>query len=98
MTIGSDNEQSVISGIENTQWLVCFYEIGLVGSKWDPYFAVSPDGMAVIKVNNKEVIATVEIKSRVAVETIAFAMRAAKKHGKLVICAYNGEFFNEYLN
>ena len=79
MAIGSDNEESVIMAIQSSDWLISLYSVGLLASKWDEYFAVSPDGIGIIKVGDKQQMATIEIKTRVAADTIAFAMSAAEK-------------------
>lgn len=89
MKRGSLNEVPTVEQLETMEWVLEFYEVGLLESRETPILAVSPDGIARINVEGYEEsqIATVEIKTRQAIDTI--------NHTSHVTCVYDDDVFKE---
>ena len=49
MAIGTDNESLVLDALARKDFVVELFEVGLLGNKTHPFFAASPDGIALIK-------------------------------------------------
>ena len=95
MAIGTDNKRSVIKALRKKDFILGIYEVGLIVSRFHKYIAVSPDGIALIEVDDCQHVATVEIKSRVKESTREASVSAAMKHGVIVRCDYNDSKFKD---
>lgn len=83
MCIGTKNEDAILATFKNHS-----NSRGLLESKHVPWLAVSPDAIAIIKnPHGEKVLATVEVKTRVAPERITEAeTSAARWNNKLIVC------------
>ena len=71
MITGTENEEPISQKLETEDFVVAFFEVGLLQFTNIPYLAVSPDGVAIIKLQDgTEETACMEIKTRVAEMTI----------------------------
>ena len=59
------------------------------------YIGVSPDEIAKIDVDGTIVFACIEVKFRLAGSTILKAVAAAEKQGRVVVCGFGDERFND---
>ncbi len=96
MARGTSNEVPVALKFLQEDFVVDFFEVGLLQSKQHPFLGVSPDGVALTNnasVSNK--VACVEIKTRVGDAPIRKATEAASDHGRVVNCAFDDEVFKK---
>ena len=82
MITGTENEEPISQKMETEDFVVAFFEVGLLQFMNIPYLAVSPDGVAIIKLQDgtKE-IACMKIKKRVAETTINKVRELVEEHG-----------------
>ena len=73
------------------------FEVGLLENKTYPWIAASPDGVAVVGFQEDEnVVASIEIKTRVSLEQIQQAEEiAAKYQPKLIVCEIGDKTWKE---
>lgn len=107
MAEGTKNEDPTAQKFAAMDFVLQFYEVGLL--TWDEanYIAVSPDGIAWVKVpgdehqDQEKQLAVVEIKTRTKPKTIAKAEKArdavmaqsVSGDGRVVVCEYNDKVF-----
>ena len=96
MARGTSNEVPVALKFIQEDFVLDFFEVGLLQSKQHPFLGVSPDGVALINnASNINKVACVEIKTRVGDDSIRKATKAARDHGRVVNCAHNDEVFKK---
>ena len=99
MSQGSVNEIPTADHFATFEWVLEFYDVGLLEWKEAAYIAVSPDGIVRIKVQylpfreSEPQLACLEIKTRVSENTINVTEEAARKYGRLVYCTFDDEKF-----
>jgi hypothetical protein len=73
------------------------FVVGLLENKTYPRMAASPDGVAVVGFQDDEnIVASIDIKTRVAVERIQHAEElAAKYQHKLIVCDTRYDIWKE---
>ena len=95
MAEGTSNEVPTAEKFAAYQYVLQFFEVGLLQSKEADFISVFPDSVAIVKIPGDDyydlepVIACVEIKSRVAYNTINDAEVARPDNGEVIACAYN---------
>jgi hypothetical protein len=89
------NEEPTADAFSLEPMVVELYEVGLLQCNDFPYIAVSPDGVVIIRIGGRLHHACVEIKTRVAENTIAQALNAQMEHGKIVNCFYDDVAFKK---
>ena len=97
MVIGAKNESAVLQAFSKLSYVRSIFEVGLLENKTYPWMAASPDGVAVVGFMPEEnVVASIEIKTRVSMERIQQAEEiAAKYQHKLIVCEIGDETWEE---
>ena len=109
MADGTKNEEPTSQSFASLDFVVEFYEVGLL--RWDKCknIGVSPDGIALVKIPSDSLsnltaqLAAVEIKTRVSDNTITKAENAREAvkessvhgDGKIVVCQYEDDVFKK---
>jgi hypothetical protein len=88
MVIGAKNEGAILNAFSKLNYVKGVFECGLLESKLHPWMTVTPDGIAVVTFNGRElIVASVEVKTRVATERVTEAQQIAVKYqDKLITC------------
>jgi hypothetical protein len=88
---------AVLQAFSKLNYVASIFEVGLLENKTYPWIAASPDGVAVVGFQEDEnVVASIEIKTRVSLEQIQQAEEiAAKYHHKLIVCDIRDETWKE---
>jgi hypothetical protein len=69
MVIGAKNKSAVLQAFSKLSYVKSIFEVGLLENKTYPWMATSPDGVAVVGfVPEENVVASIEIKTRVSTE------------------------------
>jgi hypothetical protein len=79
MVIGTKNESVVLTDFSRNNYVEQVFKCGLLACLNLAWLAASPDGVAVLNVLAGQVIATVEVKTRVSADQIASAEQIAAK-------------------
>ena len=96
MQIGTDNEDITSRRFKSLPHVKSFYNCGLLISRKRQYIGVSPDGIAEIRLQDRNVvICAVEIKTRVVENTIGKAIEDNGTFGGLVQCLYGDDRFKK---
>jgi hypothetical protein len=97
MMIGAKKEAAVLNAFSKLTYVKGVFECGLLENKQHPWMAASPDGAAVVKFNDDQlIVASVEVKTRVAVERAEEAKKIASKYQyKLITCDIGDDTWNE---
>jgi hypothetical protein len=81
IVIGAKNESAVFQALSKLSYVRSIFEVGLLENKTYPWMATSPDGVAVVGFALEEnVVASIEIKTRVSTERIQQAEEIAAKY------------------
>jgi phage tail sheath protein FI len=97
MVTGAKNESAVLQAFSKLSYVRIIFEVGLLENKTYPWMAASPDGVAVVGFMPEEnIVASIEIKTRVSTEQIQQAEEiAAKYQHKLIVCDIGDETWKE---
>jgi len=97
MVIGAKNESAVLQAFSKLSYIRSIFELGFLENKTYPWMAASPDGVVVVGFVPKEnVVASIEIKTRVSTERTQQAEEiAAKYQHKLIVCEIGDETWKE---
>jgi hypothetical protein len=88
MKIGTKNEDAILHALRCHHQVSDLWSGGLFESKQYPWLAASPDAIAIVKApGGREVVATVEVKTRVSPQRIVQAEEIARKYNdKPIVC------------
>jgi hypothetical protein len=97
MVIGAKNEAAILTAFSKLSYVKGVFECGLLENKQHSWMAASPDGVAVVKFDDNELIAaSVEVKTRVAAERADEAQQiAAKYQYKLITLDIGDDTWNK---
>ena len=97
---GTKNEDAVMEALQKETWVKQLYQLGLVEMVSKPHLAVSPDGVAVIKIDGLagNVMVSVEIAARVSADRQEKATSNELEYSHSVNCFFNDEVFNACVN
>jgi hypothetical protein len=95
MVIGTKNEGAVLNSFSKLSYMKGVFECGLLECK--DYLWMAPDGIAAVMLNGSDlIVASIEIKTRVATEKIAEAQEIADKYqNKLIQCDIGDDTWTE---
>jgi hypothetical protein len=97
MVTGAKNESVVLQAYSKLSYVRGIFEVELLENTTCPWMAALPDRVVVVGFqDDKNVVASIEIKTRVAVERIQHAEEiAAKYHHKLIVCDIGDDTWKE---
>jgi hypothetical protein len=101
MVIGTKNKSAVLTAFSMINYMEQVFECCLLECLNLPWLAVSPDGAAVLNVSAGQVIATVEVKTRVLADRIASAEQVAAKYAEdsgPILCTVGDDVWKEVVD
>jgi len=101
MVIGTKNESVVLTAFSRNNYVEQVFKCGLLECLNLPWLAASPDGVAVLNVSAGQVLATVEVKTRVSTDQIASAEQLAAKYVEdsgPILCTVGDDVWKEVVD